>query len=639
MLLAVICPVSYARKPSTLPPTDPSLGRVVIYRPWHYVGSATGLMVALNGQLVGMCRAGKYFYADMKPGLYFMQVYYLSLGSMGNVAKQTFALHAGQTAYVKLDTGFANSIEMVSEDQGGKDLVHVRFDSSAVAKKNTQSEKHVEKARLDYEQYRQSSGIDTGWAQPAAPAGAVVQPAAQQSSPHGSIFSPVNSGSGSSRAATMASSASSGSTPAIYAAAAPGAVQASVSAAGGTPVASGANVALVMGAHCPKDPDPLGLVNENYYSGCKPKELNQVRGWIAADLTPHGLHVTDANAGYDYQFSVTIIKDMDKLPVFTLFGHGTVMFEATYQVLDAAGHVLHSGNVAYQGPDSHPENVEKQFAQKIADALSTAPVVVPAAAPAVSAGIPGGPAAASSADTVAANSPLAMASDDNLYEIVAQAYRSLAVKPPLSDNARAENFKAEDLMAAGNFKGAATVYRAILATDRWWPEGYRGLALALGQTGDAAGAIVWMHRYLAFVPSAPDAAEMQAKVDTWVRQAPPAPEPSGFTVPPGPHLGVVCGDTPGIVATALGQPDLDGALITLVLSGSAAESAGLRKGDIVVSYDGAPVRSAQELLSSVAKATPGATAKLVIQRGSARSTVVVLYPGAAPPAVSTRMGK
>jgi len=227
----------------------------------------------------------------------------------------------------------------------------------------------------------------------------------------------------------------------------------------------------------------------------------------------------------------------------------------------------------------------------------------------------------------------------NLYDIVAQAYRSLAVKPPLSDNARAENRKAEDLMSAGNFKEAAAEYAAILTTDRWWPEGYRGLALALGQDGYVAGAIVWMRRYLNFVPNAPDAAAMQGRLDAWMKQAPPPTPQAGVTAPPGLHLGVMASDMPGIVASALGQPDMEGALITFVFPGSVAESGGLQKGDIVVSYDGAPVRSAADLIGHAAKATPGTTAKLEIERGATRSTLTVVFPGPTPPAMPQQVGE
>ena len=596
--LSLLCAAGNAVAQTALPPLNPSLGRVVIYRPWHYAGGASGSMIALNGKLVGICRAGKYFYVDTPPGTYYMGTYYVSLGAMVKAGEQTLAVHAGQTDYVKLNVGFAYSIDMVPANKATSDLASVHYDPSAGSEDAAQSAKHVAKALHDFEQYKQASGLDFAAAQqpasgPAAPAPVVASIEQKPAAPD-TAAPPV-------------------SPPPVSAPPTP----APGPAAG--PLASGARAALVVGAHCARDPDPIGLVSGSFYSGCKQKELNQVRTWIAEALAPRGVQILPGNAGFDYQFAVTITKDMDKRPSsllpFSDWMPGTMVFEATYQVLDPAGHVLASGNVTHQGPDSHSADVEKKFAQMIAASLSNAQVATPAASTA----------------PAAANSPMDQASLANQYEIVAQAYRSLAVKPPLSDNARAESRKAEDLLAAGNFKAAADAYTAILVTDHWWPEGFRGLALALGQGGDPADAILWMRRYLDFVPAAGDAAAMQAKVDAWSRQAPPPP-PAALTAPPGLHLGVVCADTPGIVAMALGQPDLDGAWVVLVLPGSVAESAGLLKGDIVVSFDGAPVHSAADLVANAAKSAPGAVAKLVIQRGPARTTISLALPGPTPPA-------
>ncbi len=601
VVLALLCAAGNAVAQTALPPLNPSLGRVVIYRPWHYAGGASGNMIALNGKLVGTCRAGKYFYVDTPPGTYYMGTYYASLWSMVKAGEQTLAVHAGQTNYVKLNVGFAYSIDMVPADKAASDLASVHYDPSAGSEDAAQSAKHVAKALHDFEQYKQASGLDFAAAQ---------QPASGPAAPAPVIASIEQ------KPAAPATAAPPVSPPPVSPLPTPAPGPAAA------PLAAGARVALVVGAHCAKAPDPIGLVSGRLYSPCKQKELNQVRTWIAETLAPRGVQIVTGNAGFDYQFAVTITKDMDKRPSslmpFSDWMPGTWVFEATYQVLDPAGHVLASGNVTHQGPDSHSAALEKEFAQKIAASLSSAPVAAPAASTAAA----------------AANSPIDQASQANQYEIVAQAYRSLAVKPPLSDNARAENRKAENLLAAGNFKAAADAYTAILATDHWWPEGFRGLALALGQGGDPADAVLWMRRYLDFMPTAGDAAAMQAKVDEWSLQATPPPPPATLTAPPGLRLGVVCADTPGIVAMALGQPDLDGAWVVLVFPGSAAESAGLLKGDIVVSFDGAPVHSAADLIAYAAKSAPGAMPKLFIQRGPARTTITLALPGPTPPAPS-----
>lgn len=242
--------------------------------------------------------------------------------------------------------------------------------------------------------------------------------------------------------------------------------------------------------------------------------------------------------------------------------------------------------------------------------------------------------AAPSASGLAASGQSAFASTSlhdspataGLFEILAQAYRSLNPKPALPDEARLQKRKAEQAQQAHDAKAAKEAYWAALKFTNWWPEGMRGLALILGSTGSPADAIVWMRRYLAFVSDAADAAQMQAKIDEWSRLAPPAPpESTNVPAPAGMHLGLSCTDTPAIVAMALGQPDLEGALVTFLFTGSAAEKAGLAKGDIVLSYNGATVHGAQDLVSGAAKSPAGATADLEVQRGPSKVTLKVQF--------------
>jgi len=569
VIVAVACVASYAREPAVLPPLGPGLGRVVIYRPWHYAASSTGAAIALNGELVGVCRAHKYFYTDTKPGAYYLHAYWLTFGDLGNFAQHTFTVRTGQTVFIRLNIGMSYSIEEPAADKAMHDLASMRYDPSAINEKELHSAKLIKRASLDFAQYNHPPAINSA-------------PALQAASAPAGVPAP--------------------GAPPVYA---------SPAAAGS--MASGTRASLVVIAHCAKDPDFTGMFNPNFYSDCKQKEMNQIRSWIAGALAAHGIQATDANSAADYQFAVTITRDLDKRPMglLTDFASGTAVFEATYQVLDPAGHVLGQGTVSHQGPDKHPDDIEKQFAQKIAASLATAPAENSSAA-----------SAAMPTQNAGALDPVKIVSADNLYAIVAQAYRSLPSKPPASDNARAENRKATDLMAAGNFKAAAGVYISILKTDEWWPEAFRGLALALGQSGSPDVAIIWMRRYLAFEPNAGDAAEMQAMIDAWTRQSPPRPTPV-VTAAPGMHLGVSVVDTPGIVATALGQPDLEGALIDLVFPGSAAEKAALRKGDIVLDFNGAPVHSAKGFLADVARVAPGVPTPVLTQHGSTRRTVIV----------------
>ncbi len=379
---------------------------------------------------------------------------------------------------------------------------------------------------------------------------------------------------------------------------------------------------LAVAAHCAKDPDPTGLFGSSMYSDCKQRELDNLRSWIASALADRHVVVANGNEGGDYRVTVTLTKSMDKRPSSLLpfgdFMPGTYMFEASYQIVDSSGRVLNAGTVTHQGPDSPKwDDFEKQFAVKVADTLTPQLATQGSAAA-------GGSTTAPAAPHI--QTPEEIAAQANLYEIVAQAYRSLTVKPALPDDARLQKRKAEDALKANDPNAAGLAYLAALNSANWWPEGFRGLALALGQTNYPALAIVWMRRYLAFVPDAPDAARMQAKIDEWSRLAPPPPPPpSSLPMPPGLHLGVASTDTPSIVAMALGQPELEGALIEFVYTGSAAEAAGLARGDIVLSYNGAPVRKAQDLIANASKAAPGASAELEVQRGQTKISIKVQF--------------
>ena len=56
------------------------------------------------------------------------------------------------------------------------------------------------------------------------------------------------------------------------------------------------------------------------------------------------------------------------------------------------------------------------------------------------------------------------------------------------------------------------------------------------------------------------------------------------------------------------------AQIQSIVAGSQAESAGLQEGDIILEYDGVPIRSAQQLVSEVEKKTTNSQVELVVLR-------------------------
>ena len=71
------------------------------------------------------------------------------------------------------------------------------------------------------------------------------------------------------------------------------------------------------------------------------------------------------------------------------------------------------------------------------------------------------------------------------------------------------------------------------------------------------------------------------------------------------------------------NPPVDGYLLSTVLDGGAAAAAGIRVGDILVSYDGKPTRELSDIRELTAATGPGETAPVVVLRESGEVTVNV----------------
>ena len=100
------------------------------------------------------------------------------------------------------------------------------------------------------------------------------------------------------------------------------------------------------------------------------------------------------------------------------------------------------------------------------------------------------------------------------------------------------------------------------------------------------------------------------------------------TPPPGvepgqAYLGITTQTLDAATAAALGVAQATGAVVTEVLPGSAAQRAGLRPGDVIMSVAGTPVASADQVGTAVRSHKPGDTIDLSWARGRQRLTAKV----------------
>ena len=88
-------------------------------------------------------------------------------------------------------------------------------------------------------------------------------------------------------------------------------------------------------------------------------------------------------------------------------------------------------------------------------------------------------------------------------------------------------------------------------------------------------------------------------------------------------LGIQIQDITPDVAEYYGLTDREGVLVYQVLDGSPAKLAGMQDGDIVKTFDGAPVKQARELVDIVGRSKVGRKASLEFLREGKRQTVEV----------------
>jgi serine protease Do len=87
------------------------------------------------------------------------------------------------------------------------------------------------------------------------------------------------------------------------------------------------------------------------------------------------------------------------------------------------------------------------------------------------------------------------------------------------------------------------------------------------------------------------------------------------------YLGVMIQPVDAALGKALGLDGAKGALVAEVVPGGAADRAGVKSGDVIVSVDGTQVRSSDELPRIVARHAPGSRAKVEVLRSGKRQMI------------------
>jgi serine protease Do len=93
-----------------------------------------------------------------------------------------------------------------------------------------------------------------------------------------------------------------------------------------------------------------------------------------------------------------------------------------------------------------------------------------------------------------------------------------------------------------------------------------------------------------------------------------------------PRLGIDAEDLSGQFGSYFGAPDGEGVLVREVNSGSPAEKAGMKSGDVITSVDGDRVRSLGDLREKLAEKHEAKTVKLGILRNKSQLSVTVELP-------------
>ncbi len=104
----------------------------------------------------------------------------------------------------------------------------------------------------------------------------------------------------------------------------------------------------------------------------------------------------------------------------------------------------------------------------------------------------------------------------NQFKPVAEQYRALTVKLPISEEQRKYIVQANALSEEKDYVSAISMYNKVIAMDPVaYPAAYSNLALLTAATKNYEGAIFYMKEYLLLEPESSDARSAQDKIYEW----------------------------------------------------------------------------------------------------------------------------
>lgn len=104
------------------------------------------------------------------------------------------------------------------------------------------------------------------------------------------------------------------------------------------------------------------------------------------------------------------------------------------------------------------------------------------------------------------------------------------------------------------------------------------------------------------------------------------------------YLGITLQPINHDLAQALGLDTTDGVLVTHVIAGSPSDEAGIKQGDIVLKYDGKPIKGYEVLRNAILLTDPGQSMVLTINREGKIMKIKVTIGSRPSPALAAKVG-